>query len=63
MSRVKRLTVVLLLNLSLIASYAQTPPPAKDPIRVTDMLKIKTAGDIHLSKDGRLVECLLAIPA
>jgi len=28
---------------------------AKEPVQVTDMLKIATVGDIHLSPDGRLV--------
>ena len=37
----------LLLNLLFVSAYAQT-----DPIKVTDLLRIKTVNGVSLSKDG-----------
>ncbi len=47
---------VFLAALTLAAADMQAQPQAqtKDPIRVTDLLKIKTIGEIHLSKKGAL---------
>lgn len=39
-----------------IVPHAQSP---QEPVKVTDLLKIKTVGDIHLSKDGRLAVATL----
>lgn len=38
------------LMLTTLAPHAQSQ---QEPVRVTDLLKIKTVGDIHLDKDGR----------
>ncbi len=45
-----RIPFLLLAALMLAASSAQAQ--TKDPIKVTDLLKIKTIGEIHLSKKG-----------
>jgi dipeptidyl aminopeptidase/acylaminoacyl peptidase len=48
-----RLSLYLLTALSLTAPALQAQTPqAKEPIKVTDLLKIKTIGEIHLSKKG-----------
>jgi dipeptidyl aminopeptidase/acylaminoacyl peptidase len=47
-----RFSFILLAGLILAASTAQMQAQTKDPIKVTDLLKIKTIGEIHLSKKG-----------
>jgi dipeptidyl aminopeptidase/acylaminoacyl peptidase len=47
----KSLTVIVALLATLPCLQAQT---GKEPVKVTDMLKIASVGDIHLSPDGRL---------
>jgi len=39
---------------SLLITTALCAQPAQEPVKLTDLLKIHTVGDIHLSKDGRL---------
>lgn len=39
---------------SLLITTAVCAQPAQESVRLTDLLKIRTAGDIHLDKDGRL---------
>src|SRR5580704_9983133 len=45
---------LLLIEVLLTALPSLRAQNAKEPIQVTDMLKIATVGDIHLSPDGRL---------
>lgn len=39
---------------AVISGQSLQAQESKEPVKVTDMLKIKTVGDIHLSPDGRL---------
>jgi dipeptidyl aminopeptidase/acylaminoacyl peptidase len=47
-----RLPFSILAGLILSAPALQAQAQPKDPIKVTDLLKIKTVGEIHLSKKG-----------
>jgi dipeptidyl aminopeptidase/acylaminoacyl peptidase len=46
-----RFLLLLLTGLTFSAPALQAQ--TKEPVKVTDMLKIKTVGDIHLNKDGK----------
>ena len=57
-----RLPFSVLAGLILLAPALQAQPQPKEPIKVTDLLRIKTVGEIHLSKkSGQAVFTLTTI--
>ncbi|HEY4290339.1 MAG TPA: S9 family peptidase [Puia sp.] len=52
----KRPILFLLFLLTVSASYAQS---GKEPVKVTDLLKIKSIGDIKLNKEGTQAACVV----
>jgi dipeptidyl aminopeptidase/acylaminoacyl peptidase len=51
----RKLTCLSCLLIFLIVVGRAQPPAGKEPVKVTDLLKIKTIGDIKLNKDGSKV--------